>query len=123
MADWKQITARIRRARGSKDPAGQLTLLYEKTGDAMDEKPTRPAGHYGWKLARREIMIHGFRVLIGYFVLIFYWRGRDWPRNLVLLISVLGLLNLRFLPQHTIPSPAVLIKEAVLGGCHTDVCP
>lgn len=35
MADWKQITARIRRARGSKDPAGQLTLLYEKTKDAM----------------------------------------------------------------------------------------
>lgn len=35
MADWKQITARIRRARGSRDPAGQLTLLYEKTGDAM----------------------------------------------------------------------------------------
>jgi hypothetical protein len=35
MADWKQITARIRRARGSKDPAGQLTVLYEKTKDAM----------------------------------------------------------------------------------------
>src|SRR5215467_15807226 len=35
MADWKQITARIRRARGSKDPAGQLTTLYEKTKDAM----------------------------------------------------------------------------------------
>jgi len=35
MADWKQITARIRRARGSRDPAGQLGLLYEKTGDAM----------------------------------------------------------------------------------------
>jgi len=35
MADWKQITARIRRARGSKDPAGQLTLLFEKTQDAM----------------------------------------------------------------------------------------
>ena len=35
MADWKQITARIRRARGSKDPAGQLTLLFEKTSDAM----------------------------------------------------------------------------------------
>jgi hypothetical protein len=35
MADWKQITARIRRARGSRDPGGQLTLLYEKTGDAM----------------------------------------------------------------------------------------
>jgi hypothetical protein len=35
MADWKQITARIRRARGSKDPGGQLTALYEKTKDAM----------------------------------------------------------------------------------------
>jgi len=35
MSDWKQITARIRRARGSKDPGGQLSLLYEKTRDAM----------------------------------------------------------------------------------------
>ena len=35
MADWKQITARIRRARASKDPAGQLSNLYEKTHDAM----------------------------------------------------------------------------------------
>ena len=35
MADWKQITARIRRARGSKDPARQLSLLFEKTKDAM----------------------------------------------------------------------------------------
>jgi hypothetical protein len=35
MADWKQITARIRRARTSKDPAAQLTNLYEKTQDAM----------------------------------------------------------------------------------------
>lgn len=35
MADWKQITARIRRAQGSRDPAGQLALLFEKTADAM----------------------------------------------------------------------------------------
>jgi hypothetical protein len=35
MADWKQITARIRRARTSKDPAGQLSNLYQKTRDAM----------------------------------------------------------------------------------------
>jgi hypothetical protein len=35
MADWKQITARIRRARTSKDPAAQLANLYEKTQDAM----------------------------------------------------------------------------------------
>jgi hypothetical protein len=35
MADWKQITARIRRARTGKDPVGQLSNLYEKTRDAM----------------------------------------------------------------------------------------
>src|ERR1700753_3260197 len=35
MEDWKQITARIRRARTGKDPAAQLSTLYEKTQDAM----------------------------------------------------------------------------------------
>ena len=35
MADWKQITARIRRAKGSKDPAGQLSNLFQKTREAM----------------------------------------------------------------------------------------
>src|SRR5258706_10085764 len=35
MTDWNQITARIRRARTSKDPAGQLSNLYQKTRDAM----------------------------------------------------------------------------------------
>jgi len=35
MADWKQITARIRRARTSKDPAQQLSNLFQKTRDAM----------------------------------------------------------------------------------------
>ena len=35
MAAWKQITARIRRAKGSKDPAGQLCNLFQKTRDAM----------------------------------------------------------------------------------------
>jgi len=35
MPDWKQITARIRRARTGKDPLGQLANLYQKTSDAM----------------------------------------------------------------------------------------
>jgi hypothetical protein len=35
MADWKQITARIRRARTGKDPATQLSNLYQKTRDGM----------------------------------------------------------------------------------------
>src|ERR1700748_1571524 len=35
MADWKQITARIRRARTGKDPAAQLSTLDGKTQDAV----------------------------------------------------------------------------------------
>lgn len=35
MSDWRQIQARIRKARTSADPPGQLTALYERTRDAM----------------------------------------------------------------------------------------
>ena len=35
MSDWRQIQARIRKARTSADPPGQLAALYERTRDAM----------------------------------------------------------------------------------------
>ena len=35
MSDWRQIQARIRKARTSADPPGQLSALYERTRDAM----------------------------------------------------------------------------------------
>jgi hypothetical protein len=35
MADWRQIQARIRKAKGGTDPAGELAQLYERTHDAM----------------------------------------------------------------------------------------
>jgi hypothetical protein len=35
MADWRQIQARIRKARTSSDPPAQLAALYERTRDAM----------------------------------------------------------------------------------------
>ena len=35
MSDWRQIQARIRKARVTADPAGQLAALYERTRDAM----------------------------------------------------------------------------------------
>ncbi len=35
MADWRQIQARIRKAKSSHDPHGMLAALYEKTRDAM----------------------------------------------------------------------------------------
>src|SRR6266852_4470015 len=35
VSDWRQIHARIRTARTSADPPGQLAALYERTRDAM----------------------------------------------------------------------------------------
>jgi hypothetical protein len=35
MADWRQIQARIRKAKAAPDPAAQLTDLYERTHDGM----------------------------------------------------------------------------------------
>ncbi|HYL61113.1 MAG TPA: hypothetical protein VE077_00705 [Candidatus Methylomirabilis sp.] len=35
MSDWRQIQARIRKARTSADPPGQLSALYDRTHDAM----------------------------------------------------------------------------------------
>src|SRR5438309_11244015 len=35
MADWRQIQARIRKAKASTDAAAQLAELYERTRDAM----------------------------------------------------------------------------------------
>jgi hypothetical protein len=35
MADWRRIQGRIRKARSSKDPAGELAALYNDTRDAM----------------------------------------------------------------------------------------
>jgi hypothetical protein len=35
VSDWRQIQARIRKARTSSDPPGQLSALYERTRDAM----------------------------------------------------------------------------------------
>jgi len=35
VTDWRQIQARIRKAKGGSDPPGQLAALYERTRDAM----------------------------------------------------------------------------------------
>jgi hypothetical protein len=35
MTDWRQIQARVRKARSSADPPGQLAALFERTHDAM----------------------------------------------------------------------------------------
>lgn len=62
MTDWRQIQARIRKAKASPDPAASLTKLFEKTRDAMvafelgrlDEKAGRNEGALRWYTTAAE---------------------------------------------------------------------
>lgn len=55
-------------------------------------------------------------ILAGYFVLLFYWKGRNWARILVILTSLLSVYNLILLrKQHVVLLKAVIICEAILG--------
>ncbi len=62
VSDWRQIQARIRKARTSADPPGQLAALYERTRDAMvafelaqiHEKAGTPSEAVRWYTAAAE---------------------------------------------------------------------
>jgi hypothetical protein len=62
VSDWRQIQARIRKARTSADPSGQLSALYERTHDAMvafelaqiHEKAGTPSEAARWYTAAAE---------------------------------------------------------------------
>lgn len=96
MADWKQISARIRRARGSKDPAGQLTVLFEKTKDGM----------VAFELARHfEIVRDPSQALTWYETAFSRFRRGDWKTKSSEAILRLG----GTLPEE---SPAKLASEA-----------
>src|ERR1041384_6128154 len=113
MADWKQITARIRRARGSRDPAGQLTLLYEKTGDAM----------VAFELGRHfEIAKDPPQALHWYLASAAKFRRGDWKtkaRDAVLRLGADRPPDIDLDPSPTngaagepaFPAPAILIPE------------
>ena len=81
MADWKQITARIRRAKGSKDPAGQLCNLFQKTRDAM----------VAFELARHlETASHSAEAVKWYAISWQRFRRGDWKTKAQDAVSRLG---------------------------------
>ena len=53
-------------------------------------------------------------ILIGYIVIWFYWRGRNWARILVLLTSLLCLYNLRHFFSRGNIERVMIGSEAVL---------
>ena len=53
-------------------------------------------------------------ILVGYLVIWFYWKGRNWARILVLLTSLLCLYNLRFIFRAGFTERIMVGVEAVL---------
>src|SRR4029077_17322656 len=50
-----------------------------------------------WSMPKAQILfiIFTISIFIGYIVIWFYWKGRNWARILVLLASLISLYNLR----------------------------
>jgi hypothetical protein len=53
-------------------------------------------------------------ILVGYLVIWFYWRGRNWARLIVLLTSLLCLYNLRYFFHGGIIERVMVGSEAIL---------
>lgn len=53
-------------------------------------------------------------ILVGYLVIWFYWKGRNWARILVLPTSLLCLYNLRYFNRAGITERITIAAEAVL---------
>ena len=54
-------------------------------------------------------------IVIGYFVIWFYWKGKNWARILVLLGSLLSIYNVRYFARSGITERVMIGAEAVLG--------
>jgi hypothetical protein len=61
-------------------------------------------------------MIYTVFIGLGYVVLWFYWRGKNWARILVLLTSLLALLNLRSLATANIIVKVMIVGEALIAA-------
>jgi hypothetical protein len=53
-------------------------------------------------------------IAVGYLVIWFYWKGRNWARTLVLLTSLLCLYNLRFFFRAGFTERFMIGAEALL---------
>ena len=76
---------------------------------------------FGWAIidwskpnARITFVIFTIIIVIGYLVLWFYWKGRNWARILVLLTSLLAVYNLRYWSLRGIAERVMLGAEAAL---------
>jgi hypothetical protein len=69
-----------------------------------------------WSLptAWRTFIVSTILIAIGYGVIWFYWKGKNWARVLVLLTCLLSLFNLSFWNRNRLPERAMIGIEAAL---------
>jgi hypothetical protein len=69
-----------------------------------------------WSRPDAKLVFAGFTItiLIGYVVVWFYWRGKNWARILVLLTSLLCFYNLRSWTGDALPARIMSSSEAWL---------
>lgn len=61
------------------------------------------------------VPVFGFIMLLGYVVLWYFWKGRNWARWLVLVTSGVALLNLPLLATASLIQNVVIVAEAAMG--------
>jgi hypothetical protein len=64
--------------------------------------------------AHATFIVFTFMIAIGYMVIWFYWRGRNWARILVLLNSFVCLYNLRYWSHPGVARHIMIAAEAAL---------
>ncbi len=93
MADWRQIQARIRKAKNSPDPSAKLTELYQRTRDAM----------VAWELgAIEEKAEHKDQAGSWYTIAAQRFRRGDWKKKAEEALTRLGI---------ALPSPQTETSE------------
>ena len=62
------------------------------------------------------VPVCGLIMILSYFVLWYFWKGRNWARWLVLVTSGVALFNLTGLATASVIQKAIIGIEAVLGA-------
>jgi hypothetical protein len=60
------------------------------------------------------LLVNTIFIFLGYFVLWFYWRGRNWARIFVLLNSLVALFNLVFFRRSGTIARVMYVSEAAI---------
>lgn len=106
MADWRQIQARIRKAKNSPDPLAKLSQLYERTRDAM---VAWELGAFEEKTGRRDEATKWYTIAAGRF------RRADLKKKAEDALARLGVAPQTSIVEGIAPEPTETVEFGVNG--------